>query len=152
MKRQDLEHQWLQTIPLFSACTPAELGVIGRNTTRYSFAPGDVLMHEGALGHEFFVIVDGTVLVHVTGGPDVRIGPGEFVGEMALLGQHPRSATVVAETDVTVLVSSLREFSACLDGAPEVARRLLAGMADRLRAADEALAGSGNFPPGVTRR
>jgi CRP-like cAMP-binding protein len=98
-------------------------------------------MYEGALGHEFFVILDGSVRIDLPGRPVVRMGPGEFVGEMALLGHHPRSATVVAETDVTVLVSSQHEFSACLEGAPEVARRLLSGLADRLRAADEALAG-----------
>lgn len=140
MKRQDLDHEWLRTIPLLSACTPDELRAIDRNTTTHRFGAGDVLMHEGALGHEFFVIVDGTVRVCLPGQAEALVGPGGFVGEMALLGHRRRSATVVAETDVTVLVSSAQEFETCLDSAPQLARGLLSGVAERLRAAGEALA------------
>jgi CRP-like cAMP-binding protein len=140
VKHDRPEHQRLRTIPLFASCTPAELDVIAQNVTEHRFTAGDVLMQEGDRGREFFVIVEGTVTVHLDDRSLSRIGPGGFVGEMALLDRHPRSATVIAETDLVVLVSGPREFSACLEAAPHLTRRLLSGVADRLRAADEELA------------
>ena len=68
-----------------------------------------------------------------------RLGPGDVIGEVALLDHGPRTATVVAETDVDAVVASAAEFTEILVGVPSVARSLLVSLAQRLRAADDRL-------------
>ncbi len=65
------------------------------------------------------------------------LGPGQYFGEMALLDRRPRSATVVSETDMTLLVLGQRQFNGVLDAVPALSRKMLAAMATRLREADE---------------
>jgi CRP/FNR family transcriptional regulator, cyclic AMP receptor protein len=82
------------------------------------------------------VVVSGTVRVEIGGQNVATLGPGEFFGEMSLLDGGPRTATVVAETDVVVEVIGQREFSALIEDTPHLAKKLLIGLARRLRAAD----------------
>ena len=130
----------LREIPLFSACTTDELHVIARNVIEQRFAAGTVLLEEGVPGHELFVLVAGDVEVRLDGSAVSQIGPGGFVGEMALLDHGPRSATVIALTDVVALVCTHQELMACLDAVPYLAKKLLTDVAGRLRAADGSIA------------
>ena len=98
--------------------------------------PGKVLVTEGETGHEFFVILDGTAKVTRQGRTIATLGPGDAFGELALLEKAPRNATVVAETDMELVVLGQREFAGIIDEVPGFARKLLAGMAKRLREAD----------------
>lgn len=141
MRRVTPEAERLAQVPLFAACSPAQLRLLASNVTEHRFTAGAVLMQEGRRGHEFFVLLDGEVEVTVDGYEVATIRAGGFVGEMALLDEPSRSATVTARTDVHVLVCTQQEFAACLDIAPHVARELLSGVSERLRRTTGTLAG-----------
>lgn len=128
----------LGRLPLFSGCTKRELKQIAGLTTEMSFSKGTVLTQQGDPGDECFVIVDGAVDVSIDGTTFAELGPGQMVGEMSLLDQGPRTATVTAKTDVGVLVLNPMEFATLLDGAPAVSRKLLRSLAQRLRAVESA--------------
>lgn len=129
-------------LPPFDACTDAELAFIASRTNDHHARAGDVLAHEGRRGREWIVLVEGTALVTVGGTEVARLGPGDPIGELSLLDDGVRTATVVAETDVEVLVASASEFTEIVAGVPAVARALLVALARRLRATD-ALVGPG---------
>jgi CRP-like cAMP-binding protein len=131
----------LKNIALFSACTRKELELISGATTQLRFPAGETLAREGDNGHEFLVIVEGTARIDVGGHVVATIGPGEFFGEVSLLDGGPRTATVVAETDIVAEVIGQREFSGLVEDSPHLAKKLLVGLARRLRAADVQLAG-----------
>lgn len=97
---------------------------------------GRVLVEEGAPGREFFFIVDGEASVKVRNRKVARLGPGSYFGELSLLDRQPRSATVVSDTDMTLLVLDQRRFNGLLDEMPTLAHKLLAAMAQRIREAD----------------
>jgi CRP-like cAMP-binding protein len=129
--------EWLGRIPLFAACTSAELALIARNVDELQVEAGRVLIREGEVGREFLVIVDGTAAVRIDGRLVARLGPGDFVGEMALLERRCRTATVVAETPVRMMISGPGQFAELLVSAPNMTRKLLVGLAARLRTADQ---------------
>jgi CRP-like cAMP-binding protein len=134
MKRRNVEH--LKQVALFSACSTRELELIARATTQLRFGAGEVLAREGAWGHEFIVIVDGKASVSIGERVVNTLAPGDFFGEIALLDHGPRTATVIAETDLIAEVIGQREFDAVLVNAPHLAKKVLVGLASRLRAAD----------------
>jgi CRP/FNR family transcriptional regulator, cyclic AMP receptor protein len=82
------------------------------------------------------VILDGEARVTRQGRKVANIGPGAAFGELALLEKAPRNATVIADTDMELVVLGQREFAGLIDEVPGFARKLLAGMAHRLREAD----------------
>ena len=123
----------LSQVALFSACTDKELARLARHAEIVDFQAGDVLMTEGETGHEFFVIIDGEVAVTSGGETVAKLGPGTYVGEQALLDPGPRTATVTALNDIQAVLLSSREFYAAIDDVPGLARKLLTGMARRLR-------------------
>ena len=87
--------------------------------------PGAVLCREGRVGRDFYVVVEGNVSVTIGGREIATLGPGEFVGEMALLVRRPRTATVTATTPLRYLVGSRRDFRVLMTEAPSVAERIL---------------------------
>ena len=132
--------QLLGRVPLFAACSDKELDRLARHAEIVEFAAGDTLMVEGEPGQEFFVIVDGEVGVTTGGETLAKLGPGGYVGETALLDPGPRTATVTALRDTSAVLLASREFYAAVDESPVLARKLLTGMAHRLRE-------KGNQPP-----
>jgi CRP-like cAMP-binding protein len=131
----------LRKVPLFSACTKDELRKIMSASTSMTFTAGTVLASQGTTGHEFMVIEDGKARVDVGGKTVATLGAGDFFGEVSLLDGGPRTATVTAETDIVADVIAQREFAALIDTAPHLARKLLKGLALKLRGADMQLAG-----------
>ena len=127
--------QLLANVALFSACTDKELDRLARHAEIVDFRAGDVLMREGEAGHEFYAIIDGEVGVTSGGETVAKLGPGTYVGEQALLDPGPRTATVTALRDTQTVLLSSREFYAAIDDVPGLSRKLLAGMAKRLREA-----------------
>ena len=97
---------------------------------------GKVLVEEGRIGQEFFIIVDGTAKVTRNGQKVATLGPGSHFGELALLDRRPRSASVISESDLDVLVMSQRQFNGLLESVPTIARKMLSALATRLREAD----------------
>src|SRR3954451_4115252 len=101
-KDQYLEH--LGKVPLFSACSKKELQTIARASDDIEVPKGKVLVQEGKPGHEFFLILDGSASVKRGKKEIAKLGKGQYFGELALLDRGPRSASVVATSDLDVLV------------------------------------------------
>jgi CRP-like cAMP-binding protein len=133
-KTSYLDH--LAEVPLFSACSKKDLQRIARASDEIDVQAGRVLVEQGRPGHEFFLIIDGQASVRRNDRKIASLGEGQYFGELSLLDRGPRSASVIADTDMTVLVLGQREFSGVLDDVPELAHKLLASMARRLREAD----------------
>lgn len=133
-KNAYLEH--LAQVPLFSGCSKTELRNLARRTTDIPVPAGEVLVTEGQSGYEFFVITEGRAKVTRKGRKVGEVGPGGFFGELALLERAPRNATVTAITDMEVIVLTRADFDAALAEAPGMTRKLMVGMARRLRELD----------------
>lgn len=134
----DPKVELLGKVPLFSLCDEKELKEIASLADITEVAAGEALTREGAQGHEFFVIEEGTAKVTIEGREVATVGPGGFVGEMALLDEGPRVATVTAESPMRVFVLTGQAFSALIERHPSVAHKIMRGMARRLREADSA--------------
>jgi len=119
------ELELLRSLPLFEPLPPPTLEYLAGKLMRRRFGAGETILTQGERGDAFFVIADGTVDVSPVEGAPKRLGPGESFGEIALLRDVPRTATVVATTDVEVLELPGEEFVAAVSG-----------NADALRAAD----------------
>ena len=130
-----LEH--LATVPLFAACSKKDLQRIARASDEVEIPAGRTLMSQGDVGRECFVLVEGKVRVERNGRKVASLGPGAYFGELSLLDKGPRTATVSAETPITVLVLGPREFSGVLDEVPQLAHKLLTALAQRIRSLDE---------------
>jgi CRP-like cAMP-binding protein len=127
----------LAQVPLFSGVKPKELQKLGKRMSERSFNEGDEITTEGKSGIGFFVIEDGEASVSV-GGKIVRtLGPGEHFGEVALIDSGPRSATIIANTDLRCRGMSAWEFRPFVEEHPEVAWSLLETLVGRLREAQE---------------
>lgn len=135
--RDHLAH--LGAIPLLSDCSTRELQRVAQAADEVQVDTGTVLMEQGQLAREAFVIVSGSAEVRRDGINVAVLGPGECVGELALLDHQPRSATVVALEPLELLVIPSSAFSALLDDAPGLTRKLLGTLASRLRALDSRL-------------
>ena len=136
MARKDVFIDHLQQVSLFAACSRKDLQLVAKRAEEVRVPAGKALVTEGETGHEFFVILSGTAKVQRHGRKIAGIGPGDSFGELALLEKAPRNATVVAETDMELVVLGQREFAGIVDEVPGFARKMLAGMAKRLRDAD----------------
>jgi CRP-like cAMP-binding protein len=127
---------YLATVGLFSVLSKAELRQVLKASDQVDAEPGQVLVVEGRPGHEFFLILEGEAIVRRNGRKIATLGPGEYFGELSLLDHGPRSATVVAATEMRLLVLGQREFAGLLQTIPGMAAKLLVSMAHRLRVAD----------------
>jgi len=126
----------LARVPLFASLSKKDLKKISSLATRLDLPAGKELTHQGSVGNEFLVVLDGEVDVMIDGDVVATRGPGDYFGEIALLDDRPRTATVVAKTPVSIEVIGRREFKALIEDQPEIAQQLLTTMAQRL-AADE---------------
>jgi len=134
-KNSYVEH--LGAVPLFAACSRKDLQRIARASDQTELAPGRVLTRQGETGRECFVIVQGEVKVERNGKKIATLGPGACIGELSLLDKGPRTATVTAQSPITVLVLGPREFSGVLEEVPGLAHKLLAALATKVRELDK---------------
>jgi CRP-like cAMP-binding protein len=126
----------LANVPLFAGCTKKELHVVARASDELTVAAGRTLCEQGTAGREAFVILEGTAEVRRNNKKVATLGPGACVGELALLDHGPRTATVRASTDLSVLVIGAREFAGIVDEVPPIAHKLLRSLATRIRDLD----------------
>jgi CRP-like cAMP-binding protein len=125
----DQKATMLSKVPLFAGLAARDLEEIGRLADEVSVKPGKVLTKEGAVGHEFFVIMDGTIDISKAGKTVNTMGPGDFFGELALLGKVPRAATATAATPATLLVVGHREFTSLLASQPAIRDKVMRAVA-----------------------
>ncbi len=141
----------LQGIPWFAACTEEQLRHVVRIAERLHIQAGEVILREGRLGRELFVILEGTVTV-TRGGRVVNVRQaGDYFGELAAIEAVPRSATVTATTDLEVLIIGPREFDAMME-IPGFRNALLTSMSRRIREADDRLATYDELENGLVSR
>lgn len=129
-----LEH--LAQVKMFSSLNKKELGLVAKVSDIVNVTEGTQVVVEGQIGHEFYLILNGSATVRRAGRKIASLSAGDYFGEMALLDRGPRSATIVADGHCELLVIGQREFMSVLDQVPAVAHKLLVNMASRLREAD----------------
>lgn len=126
----------LQRVPLFEGLSPRQLGQVARLADEVEVPAGRRLASTGAVGREMFIIVNGEASVRTRQKRAIRLGPGDFVGEMSLLDGGLRSADVEAATPMRLLVVSSRDFWSLLDAAPSLSRKIMQTLSRRLRDAE----------------
>jgi hypothetical protein len=139
------EDQWMSAwatrfgadrVPLFGGFSGSELASIARVADERIVEAGRVLCHQGDIGNEFFLVLEGEATVQRNGKKVATLGPVDHFGELALLTRHFRNATIIAETGMTLLVVNRSQFTKLIDSIPALAHKLLTGLAERLSAAD----------------
>lgn len=123
----------LRAVPLFQGCSDPELARLDSLTTEVTLRSGQVLCTEGAPGHEFLLLLEGSASVESSSGLRSDLGSGDFIGELALIDQGPRTATVTMTTDGRALVLSGSEFRQVLHEAPTIAVGMLPILCARAR-------------------
>ena len=130
--RKNAKVELLQGVPLFASCSKTELERIASLADELDLAEGATLIREGERGREFLVIVDGTVRVTRRGKTVRDSGAGDFIGEIALISDVPRTATVTATSPVRLLVITDRAFRGLIEEMPSIATKVLQSLGERL--------------------
>jgi CRP-like cAMP-binding protein len=130
------DHDQLRKIPFFEDLTPEDLERVSKIGEHRNFGAGETIIAKNTQGQALYVILSGRATVEA-GGKSHELGPGEFVGEMALLGRRPRSATVTAVDPTECLVFEAMYFKPFLIKNPSVAVAILEGVVERLREVQE---------------
>jgi CRP-like cAMP-binding protein len=124
-------------VPLFADLDDREIGQIARSFKERRFSDGETIIKEGLGGAAFFLIDSGAARVSVAGKERATLGPGDYFGEIALIDEGARSATLVASGELVCYGITLWEFRPLVQGNPEIAWKLLQALAKRLRAAEQ---------------
>jgi CRP/FNR family transcriptional regulator, cyclic AMP receptor protein len=130
--RRDAKVELLKRTPLFAGCTKSELRELAKTADELDLREGTVLIREGRPGREFFVLIDGTAVVTKQGKKIAELGPGDWLGEIALITDSPRTATVTATSPLDVLVITDRRFRSVVETMPSIALKMLASVGERL--------------------
>jgi CRP-like cAMP-binding protein len=131
--RKDSKIELLKGVPLFSECTKRELSAIAQLTTLVDVGAGKQLVGEGERAHEFAVLVEGTADVLQGDKKINELSPGDFFGEIALVSEGPRTATVKTTSPAVLLVLTRQAFWSLVEDMPAIERRVLKTLAERLR-------------------
>lgn len=123
-------------VPLFARCSKKEIGHVAALATKVTAQAGDVIIEEGTSGGDFYVVASGEAEVTIGGKKIRKIGRGDYFGEMSLLGNRLRSATVTATSRMNLYVVDAKGFNEMLDTTPSVTLSLLKTLSARLRAAE----------------
>jgi CRP-like cAMP-binding protein len=127
---------FLKAVPLFSGCSQSEIRTIAQLGTPVSVEKGTKLTSKGAFGREFFLVLSGVATCRLGSRQADRFTTGGYFGELALLYGSIRTADVVAETPMDLLVLDRREFQSMLMVTPSIGVKMLDRLADRLADAD----------------
>ena len=130
--QKDAKIDLLKNVPLFAGCSKTELQRIASLADELDLGDGTTLIREGERGREFIVIAEGTVNVTRSGKQLRELGAGDFIGEIALVADVPRTATVTATSPVRLLVVTDRAFRGLLEQMPSIAKKVLQSLGERL--------------------
>ena len=130
--RRDAKIELLKRVPLFAGCSKGELRELAKSADELDIREGTVLTREGRPGREFFVLIDGTARVTKGGKKVADLTAGDWFGEIALITNSPRTATVTATSPGDVLVITDRRFHSVVETMPSIALKVLATVGDRL--------------------
>lgn len=130
--RRDAKVELLKKVPLFADCSKAELRTLAKSADEIDLREGTVMTREGRPGREFFVLIEGTARVSRNGRKLAELKGGDWFGEIALITNRPRTATVTATSAVDVLVITDRRFRSVVETMPTIALKVLSSVGDRL--------------------
>ena len=136
MLRRDHKADLLRKVPLFSGCSKKELGKIASIADEIDLREGKVLTRQGGPGREFFVLLEGGVDVERDGKRINTLGAGDFFGEMGLISQKPRNATITTTSPVRTLVITETNFRRLLRDDPGISMKVLETVAARMPPGD----------------
>jgi CRP-like cAMP-binding protein len=122
----------LRSVPLFSRCSKKELAGIAQLADELNLPAGKELTVQGSPAREFFILLEGAAVVRRNGRKLRDLGPGEMIGEIALLNDGPRTATVTLTEPSRVLVLTARDFHSLLKELPALSLKVLAVVGERL--------------------
>jgi CRP/FNR family transcriptional regulator, cyclic AMP receptor protein len=128
----DTKIEALRKAPLFEGLSRKELEELAKLADDLEVQSGKVLTRQGDVGREFFVLMDGEVEIERSGNSLGTRGAGDFIGEIAILEDVPRTATVTAKTPVRLFVLTSQSFRSVVDRFPEVENKVLRTLARRL--------------------
>jgi len=140
LKRKSDKIGVLKSVPMLGGLSKHHLDLIARHADEVSVAAGKVLARESGLCRELFIVLEGRARVEQGGRKIATVRSGEMLGEMSLIDNKPRAATVIAETPMTLLAIESRAFGSLLDEVPELRKKVLVTLCERLRAANAKLA------------
>jgi CRP/FNR family cyclic AMP-dependent transcriptional regulator len=123
----------LKKVPLFAGLDKKELEQIASSMRERRFKAGDTVTQEGAGGVGFFIVEDGEAEVDVGGEARGVVGPGDYFGEIALINESPRTATLTARTDMVCYGMTPWEFRPLVESNSTIAWKLLSAMAEKMR-------------------
>ena len=130
--RRDAKVKLISQVPLFQGCSQPELARIAGIMTQLDEPEGKVLIRQGEPGGDFFVLAEGTAEVRKGNRRVSTLGPGDFAGEIALLTNAPRTATVRTTSPVSVLRVTSKGFAELLETSPTIRRKIQRALADRV--------------------
>lgn len=128
---------WLARVPLFAGISEESMARLAEVAGEQQFPAGAYVVRQGQIGTGLYVVLDGTVRV-VRGTEELaRLTEGDFFGELAVVDQQPRMASVQAETDTSCLALASWDLLALLERDPALSLNLIKALAERLRSASE---------------
>jgi CRP/FNR family transcriptional regulator, cyclic AMP receptor protein len=127
----------IKRVPLFSELDERELKAVAGSMVERIFPAGEAVTTEGKSGVGFFVVVDGTATVGIGGSELRKLGPGDYFGEVALVADVKRTATIVADTDLHCFGMTPWEFRPLVQAQASIAWKLLQTLAHRLAEAEQ---------------
>jgi CRP/FNR family transcriptional regulator, cyclic AMP receptor protein len=130
--RRNEKVELIKKVPLFAGCSKGELEEIAHIADEIDLSEGKEMTQQGSRGREFFVLLEGEADVTKDGQSINKLGAGDFFGEIALVSDSPRTATVTATSPVRALVITDRSFRRLLDEQHEIQRKVLQALAERL--------------------
>jgi CRP-like cAMP-binding protein len=130
--RKNAKVELISKVPLFAGCSKRELNGVAAVADEIDVREGTTLIREGDRGKEFFVIIEGTARVTRNGRKVNDLGPGDWAGEIALITDSPRTATVVSTSPGKLLVVTDRAFRSVLEEAPSISLKLMKTLGERL--------------------
>jgi CRP/FNR family cyclic AMP-dependent transcriptional regulator len=139
LRRSSQKIDLLKKVPLFSNLSQRHLGEIGKHADQVKVEAGRVLVQQGKIGWEFIFIVEGKARVEKDGKVIRQLSEGDFFGEISLIDGEPRTSTVIAETDMTLLVVHKTSFDHLLETIPGLQRKILISLCKYLRRAEKAI-------------
>ena len=132
MLRRNEKVELIKKVPLFAGCSKGELEQIAHIADEIDLREGKEMTQQGSRGREFFVLLEGEADVTKDGESINKLGSGDFFGEIALVADSPRTATVTATSPVRALVITDRSFRRLLEDSPQIQAKVLSALAERL--------------------
>ena len=133
MLHRNEKAEWIKRAPLFANLSKRDLDEVAHLADEIDLREGKEMTRQGAPAREFFVLLEGEADVRKNGRRINQLGPGDFFGEIALVEDVPRTATVTATTPVRTLVITDRAFRQLLEKQPELQRKVLVALAERVK-------------------